>query len=193
MDFSLFWELHWQAIIFKKTLLRWILYNMGPLNKKSGIVPVSPRLVLSSPRKSHCFFSLSPFLWSSTCDKVSGRCFPFTTTLLCLSELEAVTHKRRSGASRSDTKSRRSKYKITSIRPLLNITSSDRRLASQGADRQTDRQTLSPVSVSLLLSFSAVLPAVSPSHFPHKTQHLCWNCELVPLLVLLVKIYMART
>lgn len=180
MGFSLFWEVHWPAIIFKKTLVKWILYNIGPLNKKSGIL-CSDCLSLpgwSSPllESLTVFFPSSPFLWSSTCDKVSGRCFPFTTTLLCLSELEAVTHKQRSDTSRSDTKSRRSKYKITSIQPLLNIASSDRRLAGEPERRQA---RLSPVSDSVLLSFPAVLRSVSLSRLPHTTQHLYWNCKFV--------------
>lgn len=170
MDFSLFWEVHWQAIIFKKTLVKWILYNIGPLNKKSGIWFSDCLSLLGwSSKVSLLFFPpISPFLWSSTCDKVSGRCFPFTTTLLCLSELEAVTHKQRSDTSRSDTKSRRSKYKITSIQPLLNITSSDRRLAGWLA-RQT---RLSPVSDSVHISFPAVLPSASPSRLPHSLLEL---------------------
>lgn len=63
-----------------------------------------PLLFISLPPPA-CFFEKRICLWSYTCDKVSAWCFPFTTTLLCSSELEAVTQERRNNMQGSDINS----------------------------------------------------------------------------------------
>lgn len=88
--------------------------------KNIGFIPIflSISLCLSIshpfPSLSLSFFERWTCLWSCTCDKVSAWCFPFTTTLLCSSELEAVTQERRNNTQESDIKSLWTKYCLTS-------------------------------------------------------------------------------
>lgn len=76
--------------------------------RESGFVPVSVplclSLFLSSPSFS-LFFEMRTCLWSYTYDKVSAWCFPFMTTLLWSSELEAVTQERRNNTQGCDINS----------------------------------------------------------------------------------------
>lgn len=79
-------------------------FEWSEVEKIGSFLPLPLSLSLLSLLLS-LIFEKRTCLWSCTCDKVSAWCFPFTTTLLCSSELEAVTQKRRNNTQGNDINS----------------------------------------------------------------------------------------
>lgn len=127
--------------------------------RNKGYGPVSVCLSLPLP-PSACFSASGPAYKAVSFDKVSARCFPFTTTLLCLSELEAVTQEtRKKKTLREVTEAPCGvRYKMMSCQPLLNITFRDQWLVSkQRVARYSDDSSFASIpslfSVYLFLLF----------------------------------------
>lgn len=99
---------HWQT----SSKLCWRIWMLGSEDDRFLLASVSFTLYLSLltfPFPSSRFFCVcverQTCLWNCTCDKMSVGCFPFTTTLLCSSELEAVTQEWRNNTQENDINS----------------------------------------------------------------------------------------